>query len=97
MTAAGQLTRALVVLAAEGRRPRCGEPGGHELWCSDDADDRALAARRCAGCEVLIQCGNAANEHDERHGVWGGTDRTRPPARPKPTRQTTRPGCGAVA
>lgn len=83
MTAAEQLTRALVELATQGRRPRCGEPGGHELWCT--------------GCPVLVECGAAADEHDERFGVFGGTDRTPSPTRPKPTRQTTRPGCEATA
>lgn len=76
MTAAEQLTRALVDLADHGRRPRCGEPGGHGLWCSDDATERAQAARWCAGCEVLTECANAADERDERFGVWAGTDRT---------------------
>ncbi len=80
MTAAEALTRALVDLATEGRRPRCGEPGGHEMWLSDDATDRAQAARWCAGCPVLTECGAAADEHDERFGVFGGTDRTPPPA-----------------
>ena len=75
-TAAEALTRALVDLAAHGRRPRCGEPGGHELWCSDDPTDRALAARWCAGCAVLVECAAAADEHGERFGVFGGTDRT---------------------
>jgi len=84
MTAAEQLTRAMVSLAAQGRRPRCGEPGGHELWCSDDADDRAQAASWCNGCPVLAECAAAANEQGERFGVWAGRDRTPPPAsRPK--------------
>jgi hypothetical protein len=83
MTAAEQLTRALVDLATEGRRPRCGEPGGHELWCSDDAADRAQAARWCTGCPVLDECGAAADEHDERFGVFGGVDRTPPPTKRK--------------
>ena len=83
MTAAERLTRCLVDLATEGRRPRCGEPGGHELWCSDDPDDRAQAARWCAGCPVLDECAAAADEHDERFGVFGGTDRTLPPAKRK--------------
>jgi len=76
VTAAEQLTRALVVLATEGRRPRCGEPGGHEMWCSDDATDRAQAARWCTGCLVLLECGSAADEQGERFGVFGGRDRT---------------------
>lgn len=79
MTAAEALTRALVVLATEGRRPRCGEPGGHDLWLSDDADDRAQAARWCVGCAVLTECGAAADEHGERFGVFGGRDRTPAP------------------
>jgi len=79
MTAAEQLTRALVGLATEGRRPRCGEPGGHAMWLSDDPADRAQAARWCAGCPVLAGCGAAADEHDERFGVFGGVDRTPPP------------------
>ena len=86
MTAAEQLTRALVVLATEGRRPRCGEFGGHELWTSDDADDRAQAVRWCAGCRVLLECGAAAAEQGETHGVWGGRDRT-PPPKPRTRRQ----------
>lgn len=76
MTAAEQLTRAMVGLAAQGRRPRCGEPGGHEMWCSDDADDRAQAVRWCTGCPVLAECAAAADEHGEKFGVFGGTDRT---------------------
>ncbi len=83
MTAAEQLTRRLVALAAQGRRARCGEPGGHELWTSDNADDRAQAARWCAGCPVLAECGAAADEHDERFGVFGGRDRTVVTSRPK--------------
>jgi len=76
MTAAERLTRALVELATEGRRPRCGEAGSHGLWLSDDADDRAQAVRWCVGCPVLDECGAAADEHGEKHHVWGGVDRT---------------------
>ncbi len=84
MTAAEQLTRRLVDLATEGRRPRCGEAGSHGLWLSDDATDRAQAATWCAGCPVMAECGAAADEHDERFGVFGGTDRTTlTPTRPK--------------
>jgi len=82
-TAAETLTRALVDLATEGRRPRCGETGGHELWCSDDPTDRAPAARWCTGCPVKVECAAAADEHDERFGVFGGRDRTVVTSRPK--------------
>lgn len=85
MTAAERLTRRLVDLATRGRRPRCGEPGGHELWCSDDVNDRAQAARWCAGCPVLIECGAAADELKATYHVWGGVDRTPDP----PTRKRT--------
>jgi len=86
VTAAEQLTRAMVSLAAHGRRPRCGEPGGPEMWLSDDADDRAQAATWCTGCSVLVECGAAADEHGERFGVFGGTDRT--VVTPKPKRES---------
>ncbi len=76
MTAAEALTRRLIDLATEGRRPRCGEPGSHDLWLSDDADDRAQAVRWCVGCPVLVECGAAADEQGEKHHVWGGRDRT---------------------
>jgi len=72
-------------------------PEGTSSWTSDDADDRAQAARWCLGCPVLDECGAAADEHDERFGVFGGRDRTPSPTRPKPTKQTTRPGCEATA
>jgi len=85
MTAAEQLTRILLDLATEGRRPRCAEPGGHEMWCSDDATDRAQAASWCAGCPVLAECAAAADEHGEKFGVFGGTDRT-----PTTTKTTTK-------
>ncbi len=88
MTAAEALTRALVAIADHGRRPRCGEPGGHELWCSDDPDERAQAASWCVACPVLAECGGAADENDEKFGVFGGRDRTPPP--PTKKRTTTR-------
>ncbi len=46
------------------------------MWLSDDASDRAQAASWCVGCPVLVECGAAADEHGERFGTWGGTDRT---------------------
>ncbi len=90
MTAAEQLTRALVDFAAQGRRPRCGEPGGHELWCSDDATDRAQAASWCTGCPVMDECAAAADEQAEKFGVWAGRDRT--PPQPSRTRSRAADG-----
>jgi hypothetical protein len=74
--ASDQLTMALVKLAARGRRPRCGEPADHGLWLSEDLAERELAARLCAGCPVLAECGAAAEASGERFGVWGGRDRS---------------------
>lgn len=73
-----RLTAALVALATQGVRPRCGDPIAHELWLSDDREDRQTAARWCTGCPVLDLCGQAADAAGERFGVWGGKDRTTP-------------------
>jgi WhiB family redox-sensing transcriptional regulator len=46
-------------------------------WMSDDASERAWAARECTGCERLTQCLTGALERNEMFGVWGGRDLTR--------------------
>lgn len=74
MTARERLDRALLHLAADGRRPRCGEPATHHLWTSESADERARAAGLCAGCPVLRQCADAAEEEAALF-VWAGVDR----------------------
>lgn len=80
MTARDELDRALLDLAVEGRRTRCAEPADHSWWTSEDADERARAARLCTGCEVLQECALAAEEEAELF-VWAGLDRgTRPNA-----------------
>lgn len=73
MTARDTLDRALLDLAADGRRPRCGEPADHLLWTSESADERARAAALCAGCPVLQPCARAAEEEHELF-VWAGVD-----------------------
>lgn len=70
------LTMALVKLASEGARPRCGDWTENNPWLSEDARLRGMAARWCAGCVVLAECDAAAVENRERFGVWGGRDRT---------------------
>ena len=70
------LTSALVRLASDGRRPPCGDWGDGNPWVSDDSRERAQAALWCRGCPVLAECGEAAEEADERFGVWAGVDRT---------------------
>ena len=77
MTAAEELTLALVDLTDRGERTPC--QGRHrDRWTSDDADDRAWAAAVCVGlgCEVLEECRAAAAENGEKHYVWGGVDHT---------------------
>ncbi|MGD7707009.1 WhiB family transcriptional regulator [Microlunatus sp. Y2014] len=75
-TATDRLTGALVTLAAAGERPPCGSFGAAELWTSDDADDRKTAAYWCDGCPIITACGEAADENNERWGVWAGVDRS---------------------
>ena len=77
------LQLALLTLATEGRRTRCSDPGDREKWFSDLPTERAQAARWCAGCPVLDQCGAAAEANHERHGVWAGQDRTLKPRKAK--------------
>ncbi|HEX8509731.1 MAG TPA: WhiB family transcriptional regulator [Propionibacteriaceae bacterium] len=76
------LTLALVTMASRGQRPRCGDPVTGEMWLSDISEERSTAAGWCAGCPVLVECGQAAAATGEAFGVWGGVDRT-----PKPQRQ----------
>lgn len=90
MTAQERLDLALITLAAQGRRPRCGEYGAGELWTSDDLEDRRQAVARCRGCPVLKECGAAADERREKWHVWGGVDRT-PPKTRKQTPASPRP------
>ena len=72
----GPFTRALVDLAARGLRTHCSDAETHHLWLSEEAHERAVAARLCRGCPALTECGEAAEARRERFGVWGGRDRT---------------------
>lgn len=74
-TAAEAMTHALVQLATENRRPRCGDPVTRDLWTSEKREEREQAASWCVGCPVLHQCHDAAEETGETFGVWGGIDR----------------------
>ena len=73
--------RALLDLAAEGRRPRCGEPADHLWWTSEDHDERARAARLCIGCPVLRLCAESAEDEGEIF-VWAGVDHGTPTPAP---------------
>jgi hypothetical protein len=81
MTATDGLNRALLSFAAAGDRPRCSDPITRELWTAEHAAHRAIAVKWCKRCPVLILCRQAAEERDERFGVWGGVDRTIRPRR----------------
>jgi hypothetical protein len=96
-TATTKLNTALLTLARRGDRPRCADPITHNLWTSENPDDRAIAAQWCNGCVVLNLCTAVAVEEDHRWGVWAGVDRTRRPARPRASRRLDRaPGYESV-
>ena len=71
-----KLNTALITMASQGSRPRCADPIDHQLSTSEDQHDRDIAAARCTGCQVLVLCHQAAEEREEKWGVWGGRDRT---------------------
>lgn len=78
MTRPGQaLTDALLRMADDGQRPRCGDWNEDNPWLADDPGLRAMAARWCEGCPVLAECDQAAKEMKASHGVWGGRDVTK--------------------
>lgn len=70
------LDSALVRLAANGVRPRCGEASAHELFLSEKPEERALAASWCAGCPVRRECADTGAAIRADFRVWGGRDRT---------------------
>jgi Transcription factor WhiB len=76
-----RLNKALLGLAIRGERVRCSDPVDHLMWTSENPDERASAARRCAGCEVFDLCGLAALERNEKWGVFAGVDFTRKTAK----------------
>lgn len=85
------LTLPLIELASQGQRPRCSDPGDRRLWLSDDPDERASAAARCRGCQVLTACQQSADIHGEQFGVWAGVDRTKKPTQSTTNRKKKRP------
>jgi len=77
VTPAEELSLALLDLTARGERTPC-QGRRRDRWTSDDATERAWAAAVCVGlnCQLLEECGAAADEQGERFGVFGGRDRT---------------------
>jgi hypothetical protein len=81
VVAAGVLAAALRSLPpGSGRTPCRSDPDG---WFDGDAETRAAAAHLCLRCALRGPCGDLAELLDERAGVWGGVDRTRPIQRAK--------------
>jgi len=73
------LTEALSALADRRVRTPCQRSGStRDYWTSDVREEREYATAACRLCPVHAQCRAAAEETDERHGVWAGVDRTRP-------------------
>lgn len=78
MTRPGQaLTGALLRMADNGQRPRCGDWNDGNPWLADDPGLRAMAARWCEGCPIVEPCAQAAKEMKASFGVWGGRDVTK--------------------
>jgi hypothetical protein len=82
-TATDLFNRRLLDMAVRGDRVRCSDPVDHARWTSESAEDRAIAALWCAGCQVLTLCHDAAIERGEVWSVFGGKDFSRRPGRKK--------------
>jgi hypothetical protein len=81
--ASDRLTRALLDMAARGERSHCSDSASHHLWLSESPTDRRLAVTLCRHCPVEAECLAAATANQERFGVFGGKDFTRPPGKKK--------------
>jgi hypothetical protein len=79
--ATDKLTVALLTIATQGLRPRCGDHETSYLWLSEFERERKQAARLCAGCPVLEPCREVGRY--QTFGVFGGVDATRTPGRKK--------------
>jgi hypothetical protein len=79
-TAGERLAEALADARHRGDRVPC---TGDDAWISEDAGDRAEAARRCVTCPVSAVCHAAALEVRPTHGVWASVDWTDRKQRPK--------------
>jgi transcription factor WhiB len=69
------LFKALDRLTDEGRAPLCVQRP--EQWGPDAKPSaRTDAAEACSYCPALHPCAAYADAANERHGVWGGVDRS---------------------
>jgi hypothetical protein len=81
LDAAQEAMRTAVKAArADGQAIPCMSSGA-DWWLSERADERARAARKCAGCPVLGACERLACGAE--FGVWAGKDRTPLPVNPE--------------
>jgi len=70
-SAAERLADTLHAAAERGETWPCRD---ESAWISEDADERAEAARRCTGCSVSSLCRAAALEDPPTWGIWFGVD-----------------------
>jgi hypothetical protein len=82
-TASQRFNTALITIASKGLCSRCSDVGTGGLWLSEREAERAEACKLCRGCPVILECAAAADERDERFGVWSGRDYSVRPGRPK--------------
>ena len=59
---ADRLTMALLDLASQGLRVHCSDPTSHELWLSEDASERAVAAMLCLVLGMVVSYARAKAE-----------------------------------
>jgi len=57
--------------AHRGQRPRCADPVDGDLWLSESLADRRYATSLCAGCAVLVERDQAAEEARHEVGYLG--------------------------
>jgi Transcription factor WhiB len=56
-------------------------PSTTRYGTSESEHDHCIAAIFCPGCNVMLLCGQAAEEREEKWGVRGGVDRSVRPGR----------------
>jgi hypothetical protein len=74
--ASERLVTAIADAASRGLTYTCSDPSIGHLWLSEDADERAQAAKLCIGCVIQAECWSVAHARRERFGTWGGHDFT---------------------
>lgn len=78
MSAAEDLTRALLRMAESGERPRCGDGEISLMFTSDDPESRRLAATYCRSCPLTELCWSYAVETNATAAIYAGRDTADP-------------------